>query len=93
MIMRQFIFLVAVSLSVPAFASSPVLTNILPRGAQRGVETEVVFNGQRLEDAQELMIYEPGIEVAEFAVVNGTQVKAKLKIAPISKIHKQSRIM
>ena len=80
--MRQFIFLVAVSLSVPAFASSPVLTNILPRGAQRGVETEVVFNGQRLEDAQELMIYEPGIEVAEFAVVNGTQVKAKLKIAP-----------
>ena len=67
--------------TVPAIAASPVLSNILPRGAQRGIETEVLFNGQRLEDAQELMIYEPGIEVAEFTVVNGGQVKAKLKIA------------
>lgn len=67
--------------AVPAYAASPLLSNILPRGGQRGVETEVLLNGQRLEDAQELMIYEPGIEVAEFAVVNGNQVKAKLKIA------------
>lgn len=63
------------------FASSPILSNIIPRGGQRGAEVEVVFNGQRLDDAQELMIYEPGIEVAEFAVVNDKQVKAKLKIA------------
>lgn len=64
-----------------ALAASPVLSNIQPRGGQRGTEIEVLFNGQRLEDAQELMIYEPGIEVAEFAVVNGNQVKAKLKVA------------
>jgi pre-peptidase len=64
-----------------AFASSPVLSNIQPRGGQRGTEVEVLLNGQRLEDAQELMIYEPGIEVAEFAVVSATQVKAKLKLA------------
>ncbi len=64
-----------------AFAASPVLSNIIPRGGQRGTEVEVVFNGQRLDDAQELMIYEPGIEVAEFAVVNDKQVKAKLKVA------------
>ncbi|MBC8117395.1 MAG: pre-peptidase C-terminal domain-containing protein, partial [Candidatus Saccharimonas sp.] len=64
-----------------AFAASPVLSNIQPRGGQRGTEVEVLFNGQRLEDAQELMIYEPGIEVAEFAVVSATQVKAKLKLA------------
>ncbi len=63
------------------FAASPVLSNILPRGGQRGTDVEVLFNGQRLEDAQELMIYEPGIEVAEFAVVSPTQVKAKLKVA------------
>jgi hypothetical protein len=63
------------------FAASPVLSNIIPRGGQRGTEVEVVFNGQRLDDAQQLMIYEPGIEVAEFAVVNDKQVKAKLKIA------------
>jgi hypothetical protein len=64
-----------------AFASSPVLSNIIPRGGQRGTVVDVVFNGQRLDDAQEVMIYEPGIEVAEFAVVNDKQVKAKLKIA------------
>ena len=63
------------------FAASPVLSNIMPRGGQRGTEVEVLFNGQRFEDAQELMIYEPGIEVAEFAVVSATQVKAKLKLA------------
>ncbi len=63
------------------FAASPVLSNIMPRGGQRGTEVEVLFNGQRFEDAQELMIYEPGIEVAEFAVVSPTQVKAKLKLA------------
>lgn len=74
-------FLCFLCLTGSAFAASPVLSNIIPRGGQRGAETEVLFNGQRLEDAQELMIYEPGIEVAEFAVVNGGQVKAKLKIA------------
>ena len=62
-------------------AASPVRSNSIPRGGQRGKEIEVLFNGQRLEDAQELMIYEPGIEVVEFAVVNGNQVKAKLKLA------------
>jgi len=64
-----------------AFAASPVLSNIQPRGGQRGTEMEVLFSGQRLEDAQQLMIYEPGIEVTEFAVVSATQVKAKLKVA------------
>ena len=79
--MRRFFVLIAICLTSPAFAASPILSSILPRGAQRGVETEVLFNGQRLEDAQELMIYEPGIAVSELTVVNGNQVKAKLKIA------------
>ncbi|WP_010583446.1 PPC domain-containing protein [Schlesneria paludicola] len=79
--MIRYFALILICASTPVMAASPVLSNILPRGAQRGIETEVLFNGQRLEDAQELMIYEPGIEVTEFTVVNGGQVKAKLKIA------------
>lgn len=79
--MLRFLLVVVVCSTTPVFAASPVLSNVLPRGCQRGVETEVLLNGQRLEDAQELMIYEPGIEVTEFAVVNGGQVKAKLKVA------------
>lgn len=65
-----------------AFAAAPQLGNILPRGGQRGTEVEVTLNGQRLDDAQELLIYEPGIEVSGLTVVNDKQVKAKLKIAP-----------
>jgi hypothetical protein len=84
MTVRPFAFLTAIAITCSAastFAASPVLSNIIPRGGQRGIEVEVVLNGQRLDDAQELMIYEPGIEVAELAVVNDKQVKAKLKIA------------
>lgn len=79
--MFRFLAIILVCGVTPVFAASPVLSNIQPRGGQRGVETEFVFNGQRLEDAQELMIYEPGIEVIEFAVVTGNQVRAKLRIA------------
>jgi hypothetical protein len=65
-----------------AFATAPQLGSILPRGGQRGTEIEVTFNGQRLDDAQEILVYEPGIEVSGLTVVNDKQVKAKLKIAP-----------
>ncbi len=76
-------FAVLILSAVPSsvWGSSPALSTIIPRGAQRGTEVEVAFNGARLEDAQELMIYQPGIEVTGFTVVNGGQVKAKLKIA------------
>ena len=50
---RMFLVLLLANCGASVFAASPVLSNILPRGAQRGVETEVLFNGQRLEDAQE----------------------------------------
>ena len=81
MAMVRYCLLILICSVAPVLGASPVLSTILPRGGQRGIETEVLFNGQRLEDAQELMIYEPGIEVAELAVVNGGQVKVKLKIA------------
>jgi hypothetical protein len=73
--------LVLASCPASLWAASPVLSSIVPRGGQRGTEVEVTLNGARLEDAQELMIYQPGIEVAGLTVVNGNQVKAKLKIA------------
>jgi hypothetical protein len=81
--MRRIALLVAVLFFLPTGlrASSPALSNIIPRGGQRGTELEVTLNGARLEDAQELLIYQPGIEVAGLTVVNGNQLKAKLKIA------------
>jgi hypothetical protein len=66
----------------PSFAASPSLGGLTPRGAQRGTEVEVVLSGGQLDDAQEVLFYEAGIEVAKLEVVNPTTVKALFKIAP-----------
>src|SRR5437660_771351 len=66
----------------PARAASPSLGGLTPRGAQRGTEVEVVLSGGQLDDAQEILFYETGIEVAKLEVVNPTTVKALFKIAP-----------
>ncbi len=71
---------IVVSLAPTLFAAAPQLGNILPRGGQRGLEHELTFNGQRLDDAQEVLIYEPGLSVVSLEVVNDKQVKVKLKV-------------
>ena len=63
-------------------AASPSLGIIQPRGAQRGTEAVVTFNGGRLADAQEILIYYPGITVKKLEVVNDAQVKVTFAIAP-----------
>ena len=63
-------------------ASSPTLSNILPRGGQRGTEAVLFFNGARLADAKEILLYYPGLAVTKLVVVNDSQVKVTVKIAP-----------
>ncbi len=65
-----------------SFAASPALNGITPRGAQRGTEATLFFNGARLSDAKEILFYYPGMSVTNLAVVNDNQVKATVKIAP-----------
>jgi hypothetical protein len=74
--------LCSLTLTAPLHAASPSLGNILPRGWQRGTETTITFNGARLADAQEILIYYPGITVTGLKVVNDGQVQATIKIAP-----------
>ncbi|MBI1346221.1 peptidase [bacterium] len=62
-------------------AAAPRLSTVTPRGAQRGTEVELLFQGERFEDAQQIVIYQPGMEVTSLEVVNDKQVKAKVKIA------------
>lgn len=69
-------------LATPAQAASPSLGGIAPYGAQRGTELEVNFNGANLADAQEIMLYYPGIKVLSLEAVNENTVKTKLAIAP-----------
>src|SRR5262249_21701462 len=80
------IFLIAFGfaalISSPLCAASPSLGGLSPRGAQRGTEVEVTFSGGQLDDAQEGLFYEPGVEVAKFRAVNPATVKAVFNIAP-----------
>ena len=62
------------------YAADPALSYVMPHGAQRGTEVDVVLQGARLSDAQELLLYEPGIEVREFRG-DGDKAHAKLAIA------------
>lgn len=61
-------------------AASPALSILLPRGAQRGKEVEVVFHGERLGDAQEVLFYEPGVTTVSLNASNAAQLKVRLKL-------------
>ncbi|MEX0713178.1 MAG: PPC domain-containing protein, partial [Pirellulales bacterium] len=65
----------------PVLAASPSLGSITPYGAQRGTEVEVNFNGGNLGDAEEILLYYPGISVSHFEAAGDGAVKTKLNIA------------
>src|SRR5437868_5774996 len=52
-----------------AQAVAPNLASIIPTGGQRGVEMEVSFNGDRLQDAEEIICYEPGLQILKLSVI------------------------
>jgi hypothetical protein len=67
--------------SVPAWASSPTLNLIMPRGVQRGAVHELVFSGARLEDAIECMLYFEGVTVEKLEQIDSNQVKVTINVA------------
>ena len=68
--------------AVAAEAASPSMTAVRPTGAQRGTEVVVTLSGARLGDAQEVIFFEPGIDVTKIEKVNDNSVKATFKIKP-----------
>ena len=62
-------------------AASPHLDSINPPGIQRGADTDVSFNGDRLQDARGILYYSPGIETVSVQVDNGGHLHAKLRAA------------
>src|SRR6476620_9830338 len=90
--MRSFAMKQLLSLAVGMFvaaalhAASPTLGSVQPRGAQRGTDATFVLGGNNLQDAQEVVFYSPGLTVAKLEVVNNTQVKATVKIAPDARL-------
>lgn len=68
--------------ALPVLAARPHLARIAPCGGQRGTEVDVVLGGQRLGDAQELMLYEPGIRVVKLEPKDDGTLNARLALAP-----------
>src|SRR5882724_12651504 len=63
-----------------AYATAPHIESLVPAGGQRGTELEATFSGERLQDAQEIFCYEPGIQVLKLNAVTNKTVTAQLKI-------------
>jgi len=73
--------LVLVVCTAWAGANSPELKLILPRGAQRGTEMDLTFEGQRLDGAQEVLFYEPGITATKVENADAQHVKVHVRVA------------
>ena len=67
--------------ALPADAASPELALITPRGVQRGTEAVLSFHGNRLQDLEQVLFYEPGFEVLDLGK-DASPVTARIRIAP-----------
>ena len=68
------------SLPGNAFASTPRLNRIVPRGAQRGHEHQISFRGERLGSTKQVLFHDSGMTATKIQVVNDKLVKVTIKI-------------
>lgn len=64
-----------------SYATAPNLRSITPPGGQRGTEVEIALGGERLDDAQEIVWYQPGIEVLKLDENKTNSFRARIKIS------------
>ncbi len=57
--------------------ASPRFSNVLPHGAQRGTEADVVLYGDNFSDAEEILFYDRGMEVVSLAQPEAENAKNK----------------
>ena len=76
-----------IMLAAGAQAASPRLTLVSPWGGQRGTEIDVQLIGDNFEDAEEIMLYDSGMEVLSMELVkdkdgksDGNRLKVKFRI-------------
>lgn len=76
----RFVLFVGTLASLTAEATSPKFTSTIPSGGQRGTDLELRCNGARLDDAQELVFYSPGIQVLKLEPGKTNTLKAQIRI-------------
>lgn len=64
-----------------AEAASPQLRLITPRGVQRGAETVLRFTGARLQDAEQVLFYRPGVTATGIKPVNANAIDVTVQVA------------
>jgi hypothetical protein len=79
---RAGFFLILLTSLLSSRAGSPHLGSLLPAGGQRGKEVDVVLQGERLQEAEEIIFYEAGIKASKFTLVTNKVVKAQFEISP-----------
>ena len=65
---------------VEAFASTPRLNRILPRGVQRGHEHVVRFQGERIGTTEEVLFHDSGMTATKIEAVTDKQIKVTIKV-------------
>ncbi len=69
-----------------AWASSPSLSTILPRGGQRGTEVVAQVYGARIGDANEIVFYDSTIAVSKIEPIDDNNLKITLTIPADARI-------
>ncbi|MGY8769686.1 MAG: PPC domain-containing protein [Pirellulales bacterium] len=80
------VFCLLALIPLTASAAQPTFSSITPWGFQQGTEVEVLLRGARLDDAKDLLLYQPGVEIKKTEVVSASQVKMTLAIAKDCKL-------
>jgi len=65
-----------------AGAVQPQFSNTRPTGLQRGTEGELTLSGARLEDTQEILLYNTGVQFVKFEQITNNSVRVRFKVAP-----------
>ncbi len=77
-------------LAAASLAASPSLLRVSPPGGQRGAEVAVTLEGSRLQEAKEILLYDPDITVIKLDSAADKKadkaVKATLRVAPLARL-------
>ena len=69
-----------VGVASESFASLPVMSQVLPRGIQRGAQHTLTFVGKRLDDAEEILFYDDGIRFVDLKVISPEKVEVAVEV-------------
>ena len=84
--MKPSIIIMGLLLLAMQVSATPSLSFVIPAGAQRGNEVEVTFTGRNLQEIQDVVFYEKGLELVKIIEKKNNQIKVLVRIKPDCKL-------